>query len=131
MFPEIRNKSFSTYVGIFLVWSILIDLLFFYFKKNDNVNKQPARPTNVILVPVDNQPAPCQEAFTKAGQTKDSNNVYHSLEKVCTAAGGGAVKFRIITSENIGEPIGVSFTCPIKNSDSPIFSCVFSNKVEH
>ncbi len=129
MFPELKNKSFSTYVGIFLLWCILVDILFFYFKKNDKVTKQSVRPTNVILVLVDNQPAPCQEAFTKSGQTKDSNQIHHNLEKICTTAGGGEIKFRITTSENMGEPIGVSFTCPVKNTGAPIFSCVFSNKV--
>lgn len=128
-FPGTRKKSFSTYLGIFFLWCILVDLLFFYFKKNDKVTKQSDKPTSVILVPVDNQPAPCQEAFTKAGPTKDSNQIHHRLEKICTAAGGGEMKFRIITSEKTGEPIGVSFTCPVNKTDSPIFSCIFSNKV--
>ncbi|EHL32172.1 hypothetical protein LDG_5776 [Legionella drancourtii LLAP12] len=72
---------------------------------------------------MDNQPAPCQEAFTEASQPKDSYHVYRSIEKICATA-GGQIQFRIINSEKTGEPIAVLFTCQANNTQSPIFSCI-------
>lgn len=115
---------------------------FLYLKKEKKVNKEPVKstsalqtqnelapneqsvkPTNVLLTLMDNQPAPCQEAFTKASQPKDSNHVYRSIENICATA-GGQIQFRIINSEKTGEPIGVLFTCQANNTQSPIFSCI-------
>jgi hypothetical protein len=147
MFLDIKirknyKKSIRTFACIFLLWSIFLDVLFLYLKKETKVNKEPVKstsalqtqnelapndqsvkPTNVLLIPMDNQPAPCQEAFTKASKPKDSYHVYRSIEKICATA-GGQIQFRIINSEKTGEPIGVLFTCPANNTQSPIFSCI-------